>query len=336
MSSGADNVLHLDILVVSPPLTSAHIGLANPDHDKTISCLLIQPNPDSALNSTAGHLLQDDYESFARHARLMTSINAKIPANLKEAARIAKERGNESGSCVKTDGGQPAIAVGESEVPSNAVLALSPPGTARAAQASDCIPRMFGIMYPVVKGHEASESKENDASLSQNPMASHSSRDLSQIKRPLSELSRSTQYGEEIARPMGCLVQRSSHLGAESTQGPEITPADSGSSERIHLGPQMCKGVDDGIKDHQTPLGDDPRATESGPPAKRVCSHEGKAFPVQSKSCGVAERPLPFKTTSLGIMPTDVRNILPRKSSAPAAVMGPSKGGRPRLGLKRL
>ncbi len=28
----------------------------------TISCLLIQPNPDSALNATAGHLLQDDYD----------------------------------------------------------------------------------------------------------------------------------------------------------------------------------------------------------------------------------------------------------------------------------
>ena len=266
----------------------------------------------------------------------MTSINAKIPPNLKEAARVAKERGNESGSCVENDDGQPAIAAGESEGPSNAVVALSPPQPARAAQASDCTPCMSAIMYPVVKGHEASESKENDASFSQNPIASHSSRDLPQIKRPLSELSRSTQYGEEIARPIGCLVQRSSQLGAEWTQGSEITPADSESSEPSHLGPQMCKGVDNAIKDHQTPLDDDPRAIEFGPPAKRVCSHEGKAVAVQSKPCSVADRPPPFKAASLGIMPTDVRNILPRKSSVPAAVMGPSKGARSRLGLKRL
>lgn len=266
----------------------------------------------------------------------MTSINAKIPPNLKEAARVAKERGNESGSCVENDDGQPAIAAGESEGPSNVVVALSPPHPARAAQASDCAPRMSAIMYPIVKGQEASESKENDASFSTHPIASHSSRELSQIKRPLSEISRSTEYGEEIARPIGCLVQRSSQLGTESTQGPEITPAESGSNQPSHLGPQICKGVADGIKDHQTPLGDDPKVTESGPPAKRVCSHEGKAVAVQSKPCGIAERPRPVKAASVGIMPTDERNILPRKSSAPAAVMGASKGGRPRLGLKRL
>ena len=317
-------------------MTSADIGLANPDHHKTISCLLIQPNPDSALNSTAGHLLQDDYESFARHARLMTSINAKIPPNLKEAARIAKERGNVSGSCMETDGGQPAIAAGESEGSSNAIVAFSPPQPSRAAQVSDCTPRMSGITCPIVKGYEASESKENDASLSQNPIASQSSRDLSHIKRPLSEISVSTKYGEEIATPTGCLVQRSIQLGADSTQGPEIHPADFGSSESSHLGPQMCKGFDTGIKDHPKLVIDDPRAAEFGPPAKRVCSHEEKTFAVQSKPCSLAERLPLSKATSLGMMPTEMRNVLPRKSSAPASVMGPSKGGRPRLGLKRL
>ena len=265
----------------------------------------------------------------------MTSINAKIPPNLKEAAHVAQERGNESTSCVESDDGQPAVAVGEAEGPSHALVASSPPRPTRAAQASNCTPRMSAIMYPMVKGHVASESKENDASFSTNPIALHGSRDSSQIKGPLSEFSQSTQYGEEIARPT-CLVQRSSQLGAELTQGAKIAPADAESSEPSHLGPQMCRGGDDGIKDHQTPLGDDPRAIESGPPAKRVCSHEGKALAVQSKPCSVAERPPPFKATSLGIIPTDVRNILPRKTSAPAAVMGPSKRGRPRLGLKRL
>ncbi|KAL1953553.1 hypothetical protein VTO42DRAFT_2609 [Malbranchea cinnamomea] len=61
----------------------------------TISCLLIHPNPDSALNSAAGALLQDDYESFARQARLMTSIHAPIPKELKEAVMEAKRRGED-------------------------------------------------------------------------------------------------------------------------------------------------------------------------------------------------------------------------------------------------
>ncbi|EGE03196.1 ubiquitin-conjugating enzyme E2S [Trichophyton equinum CBS 127.97] len=56
----------------------------------TISCLLIHPNPDSALNATAGSLLQENYESFARQAKLMTSIHAPIPADMKDQVNEAK------------------------------------------------------------------------------------------------------------------------------------------------------------------------------------------------------------------------------------------------------
>ncbi|KAL8973236.1 MAG: hypothetical protein Q9183_000089 [Haloplaca sp. 2 TL-2023] len=69
-------------------LTLRHILL-------TISCLLINPNPDSALNSTAGRLLQEDYESFARQARLMTSIHARISPDLEYAAHATKSRGDD-------------------------------------------------------------------------------------------------------------------------------------------------------------------------------------------------------------------------------------------------
>ncbi|KAI5369939.1 Putative ubiquitin-conjugating enzyme E2, ubiquitin-conjugating enzyme/RWD [Septoria linicola] len=62
----------------------------------TISCLLIQPNPDSALNAEAGALIQQDYASFAQRAELMTSIHAAIPASLSEAVREAQNRGNEA------------------------------------------------------------------------------------------------------------------------------------------------------------------------------------------------------------------------------------------------
>jgi ubiquitin-conjugating enzyme E2 S len=64
----------------------------------TISCLLIHPNPDSALNSEAGALLQEDYDAFARKARLMTSIHAPIPKALKDAVLEAKRRGEDEGT----------------------------------------------------------------------------------------------------------------------------------------------------------------------------------------------------------------------------------------------
>jgi ubiquitin-conjugating enzyme E2 S len=45
-----------------------------------IKCLLIVPNPESALNEEAGRLLLERYEDYASHARLMTSIHAKPAA----------------------------------------------------------------------------------------------------------------------------------------------------------------------------------------------------------------------------------------------------------------
>ncbi|KAL8874417.1 MAG: hypothetical protein Q9174_000262 [Haloplaca sp. 1 TL-2023] len=72
-----------------PKLTLRHILL-------TISCLLINPNPDSALNSTAGRLLQEEYESFARQARLMTSIHARISPDLQSAVHAARSRGDDA------------------------------------------------------------------------------------------------------------------------------------------------------------------------------------------------------------------------------------------------
>lgn len=64
----------------------------------TISCLLIQPNPDSALNSKAGLLIQEDYDAFTKQARLMTRIHAAIPASLYTLAHEARQRGESDGA----------------------------------------------------------------------------------------------------------------------------------------------------------------------------------------------------------------------------------------------
>uniref|UniRef100_A0A0P6JYQ0 E2 ubiquitin-conjugating enzyme n=1 Tax=Heterocephalus glaber TaxID=10181 RepID=A0A0P6JYQ0_HETGA len=53
----------------------------------TIKCLLIHPNPESALNEEAGRLLLENYEEYAARARLLTEIHggsggpsARVPA----------------------------------------------------------------------------------------------------------------------------------------------------------------------------------------------------------------------------------------------------------------
>ncbi|XP_062508788.1 ubiquitin-conjugating enzyme E2 S-like [Corticium candelabrum] len=42
----------------------------------TIKCLLIVPNPESALNEEAGRLLLEHYEDYSKRARMMTEIHA--------------------------------------------------------------------------------------------------------------------------------------------------------------------------------------------------------------------------------------------------------------------
>ncbi|NXH15808.1 UBE2S enzyme, partial [Bucco capensis] len=50
----------------------AELGLRH-----TIKCLLIHPNPESALNEEAGRLLLENYEEYAARARLLTDIHAR-------------------------------------------------------------------------------------------------------------------------------------------------------------------------------------------------------------------------------------------------------------------
>ncbi|KAF2771685.1 UBC-like protein [Teratosphaeria nubilosa] len=69
-----------------------------------ISCLLIQPNPDSALNADAGSLIQDEYEAFAKRAEMMADIHARIPSGLKEAVREAQNRGKEEDELERVEG----------------------------------------------------------------------------------------------------------------------------------------------------------------------------------------------------------------------------------------
>jgi ubiquitin-conjugating enzyme E2 S len=51
----------------------------------TIKCLLIYPNPESALNEEAGRLLLEHYEDYSSRARMMTGIHAK-PSRVPDTA----------------------------------------------------------------------------------------------------------------------------------------------------------------------------------------------------------------------------------------------------------
>src|SRR6185295_3714680 len=50
---------------------------------ETVRCLLIQPNPSSALNSEAGLLCEDDPRAYFKHAKLMAKVHAPVPLHIR-------------------------------------------------------------------------------------------------------------------------------------------------------------------------------------------------------------------------------------------------------------
>ncbi|KAL6867508.1 hypothetical protein ACP4OV_015532 [Aristida adscensionis] len=55
-----------------------------------VRCLLIEPFPESALNEQAGKMLLENYEEYARHARLYTGIHALKPKNKSKSGTISE------------------------------------------------------------------------------------------------------------------------------------------------------------------------------------------------------------------------------------------------------
>ncbi|CAH9068985.1 unnamed protein product [Cuscuta epithymum] len=55
-----------------------------------VRCLLIEPFPESALNEQAGKMLLDDYEEYAKHARLYTGVHAMKPKQKQKGGAISE------------------------------------------------------------------------------------------------------------------------------------------------------------------------------------------------------------------------------------------------------
>ncbi|PGH21499.1 hypothetical protein AJ80_03167 [Polytolypa hystricis UAMH7299] len=181
----------------------------------TISCLLIHPNPDSALNSAAGSLLQEDYEDFSRQAKLMTSIHAPIPKDMKEAVMEAKRRGDESGTPLYEEEAQrrPMATRKISTLPSSVVMKKPTQRALENAKRTEkldirirnTIPDSSASSTVQQQANEAESddendnpdiaSKENDPSLSPSPvfLPPPSPRKSVLGKRPLSVLSSSDE-----------------------------------------------------------------------------------------------------------------------------------------------
>ncbi|KAI9790538.1 MAG: hypothetical protein M1816_005045 [Peltula sp. TS41687] len=319
----------------------------------TISCLLIHPNPDSALNSAAGHLLQEDYEAFARQAKLMTSIHAMVPQNLREAVMQAKRRGEEEPAKGKNpEVKKPAGSQRQISLPQRP-LSTSQNREEEETQLSD----------DDDDDDEATASKENDPSLSPSPVSAFppSPRKSGLKKRPLSTLPTPIDPDKLCDEDGGLGISASDRNIANNNYNSKPSRMDNdgettsrGSRKSPKLS-EAAKGVnasgrirDDDVDDCTAifaPSSDDmaivaPQAPQLGPTAVPVYP-DGKENMSGEKDLPPSNisKPATDRVTSLGGAAASSSAASSRKTSGASQSSGgksSGKNGKARVGLRRL
>lgn len=305
--------------------------------DQTISCLLIHPNPDSALNATAGHLLQDDYDSFFRQARLMTSIHASIPSDLKEAVLAAKKRGEEPGNTILEHAEQRPTMKGKSASSSSVIMKKLSQRITSTQSAPQSLQLAQEDENSGSENDEKSGSKENDPMLSPAPVPAQMPRRPMLAKRPLSDLPIPSEIdNESIEAPcispseqnvVNNMASTPAHATVENTRkAPQLAER----SQSVNL---TGRGLQDTDANGSTAVCFEERAIDDTlRPAKRVCSEESKENVAEGPSLGkLPERPLPVVSRS-----SKAGMSAQRKASAPGSLGAGSLKGKSRVGLRRL
>lgn len=304
---------------------------------QTISCLLIQPNPDSALNATAGHLLQEDYDSFARQARLMTSIHASIPLDLRDAALAAKRRGEEPGDAAISEDQEQRPTIKSKSASSSSVIMKKHPQRIASTQSAPT-PRLVTQDGETSANEEdeGSASKENDPMLSPTPVPVQIPRRPTLVKRPLSDLPTPTEPDEETTEASYLSPSNQNVLNNTFSIPTDAEQSESCKASSITTEYQAVNFTGRGLQD-ASPNGlaalpiEASIADDGTRPVKRICSDESKEDISAKSSLKLPERP---QSTTNSV--SKVAAPAPRKPSAPASVGAGSVKGKARIGLRRL
>lgn len=290
---------------------------------QTIYCLLILPNPDSALNATAGHLLQDDYESFARQARLMTSIHARISFDFKDMALAAKRRGEITGTVIGQDVEHRPTVKSKSTSSSSSVVMRKLPERIISTQSAPSNPHqaLEGEGPTSEDEDDKSASKENDPLLSPSPVPAPSLR-----RPPLSDLS--TVEPEYDAADAPYLSPSEQNVMNNLNPLAGIAASDS-SRKGLQLA-EWSQSVSMIARTLQETGGNGVGSVDfEGRPTKRICSDPGKENTLETWGARkVIEEPL-LAVSKVGV-PTS------RKASASSSSGRSIVKGKSRVGLRRL
>ncbi|CAG8886999.1 unnamed protein product [Penicillium egyptiacum] len=316
----------------------------------TISCLLIYPNPDSALNASAGALMQENYDAFAHQAKLMTSIHAPIPPNLKDAVTEAKVRGEEAGTALEEKEEDPTIkrprkqartrAATIKKTARNTTPSVNPSQSSYPSQSSSnpfaqpSPPMTDNVMSDSESDDPDSASKENDPTLSPSPvhLAPPSPRKTALGKRPLSVLS--IPYPEDSDADMMLIDSDNDNDNPAMTSNERNITANTGSrtSSPLRKTPKLsllCGGVNaSGRLRDEMPIFEDLPQLAMQDPLRRL-SGDGKENRGSATARGLKEKreyhPMKTLNGSTPLSPAHAQLSTPSLSSP--SISGSSTSG---------
>jgi ubiquitin-conjugating enzyme E2 S len=220
------------------------------------------------LNSAAGQILQDDYEAFSRQAKLMTSIHAQIPAEMKAAVTEARRRGDEGNKDIpekqpnrpagpRTTSSSSSVVMKKRAEPPRLTLTNSTSGSALTTVGVGTLSsRRRNGLQPSVLTHDEEESEEEDAataskennpSLSPSPVSPAPPSPQRNIlgKRPLSALPTpiDPDLTDEEADEDDLLSPSERNVANNLTQTPQPSQQSNGPARKSPKLSELCKGV---------------------------------------------------------------------------------------------
>jgi ubiquitin-conjugating enzyme E2 S len=99
----------------------------------TIKCLLIYPNPESALDEEAGKLLLEDYQEYCARAKIVTQVHARVkPAEFADAGPSSSKAET---APVASSSGSASSASAPTSIPPSISLTTAPPTTSHTPRA---------------------------------------------------------------------------------------------------------------------------------------------------------------------------------------------------------
>ena len=272
----------------------------------------------------------------------MTSIHARIPPNMKDAVLAAKRRGEVAGTVTKADlDERPSIKrkiSGSSSVVMKKTQAFfSPSSEILANERSD------RNDYSDDAEDEASASKENDPSQSPSPITLPSQRRPALTKRPLSDLpipiepELDDEDASRLSPSERNIANNTSSFSGHLATNPETPCQNLKLAERSRSVNFSFRGFQNTSKDELAvaPFEVKGDETEDRPTGKRPCLWGGKENSTRGQAVEELIAPASRPALGGGAIGATRPAVEAVTKQASASILG-GKGGRPRVGLRRL